>query len=101
MEKPSKNHGTGVLVERYLLKKDPNFTEHSNDEMKVLLNSLIKGDKDSNAIKSCQNKLKKLSFKRRNMKMLLKPNLQEQDLVPQLLCMVLKKFAILCCKMMI
>ena len=51
MEKPSKNHGTGVLAERYPLKKDANFPKYSNDEMKVLLDSLVKGDNDSNAIK--------------------------------------------------
>ena len=59
MEKPSKNHGTGVLAERYPLKKDANFPKYSNDEMKVLLDSLVKGDKDSNAIKSYRKKLKK------------------------------------------
>ena len=75
MEKSSKNHRTGVLAEKHLLNKDANFPKYSNDEMKVLLDSLVKVDKDSNDIKSCRNKLKNLSFKRRNMKMLLKPNL--------------------------
>ena len=96
MGKPSKNRGTGVLEERHLLKKDTNFPKYCNDEMKVMLDSLVKGDKDSNAIKSCQNKLKKLSFKRRNIKMLLKLNPQEQALLLQLFCVVVKKFAILC-----
>ena len=34
--------------------KGANFPKYSNDEMKVLLDSLVEGDKDSNDIKSCE-----------------------------------------------
>ena len=38
----------GGFSRKASIKKDANFTEYSNDEIRVLLDSLIKGDKDSN-----------------------------------------------------